>query len=1286
MQFYVGESVRSVHSVSQSVSQSAQRQLSQPVSQSAQSVSQSASQSQSAQSVSQSVSQPVSSQSASQSVSAVSVQSVSQTLPGSSGHPRFFGSSEQILEHQLSSGAIAMPSEDDNVSLCSELEEVVKCAICWELPTSPKVLSCQHSFCLRCLYPSYLADLQERHHSRDRIQCPLCRQLCVVPKKGLGFLPADHRTNAVTDLVQKRRYQQVGITDTYRGERKKTCQVCKVNHKYTTADYFCLTCGVLLCSKCNGSHTNNKLYDNHIEVELFIPDSSNLYCVDHPKENIQFYCGDCERPICNACTHTKHATHRSTKFIRSVDADVGLVTYLRRFVADRQREITEHTKEITELRQMSKRDKEIIAEELAQVRDQISRLRERETELEARLQIHDTVEGRLDDLEATMVTSTGSLSQLDDVITGSTTPLRQYREYRINEPSLQSIQKAFTAVELPVRDMELMRTQYGKMVASYDENDDDVDGKHYFLDIDGDVINSGVRTLWRKSQTLYDVQFLRDGSRRMVCTAQLQDWRLSVLGFAEGDPEELPPILSRYSDCQCRLVVNASTGSICLTHKKKTDGWRLPFSVIDPDGRTSTGTIRTSPEQNSLCAVVVTRYRDVIFPFMGYGFPPKSTALRCHSPGGAYRWYRDVSIGSGSGQLYSPHYVTVDSLDRILVSDHYGCKVSIFDNMGHHLLSFPRITLPEDADGNDLLNINLPKPAGICVDSKANIYVAFPTHDVVSLFTPNGQFIRHVVSTKGKARGISICEDRYLAVSTFEDGIWLYDLMPEMETMRQDGCREGGDDGKLKDEDLDNDEKMTKVIDSSSDDEGDHGSCDYDSASDSADESSTVNTWINDISETKNRRDTIATEETTLVSDSAKKDITLAIDNVFEESILATDSFSGESILATDSDTKESMLASDGASEESIVISDSDSEEIMPASDNAIEYATVTGDTKTDDSANRSDSASTSGSVNGQCTSDSAITSDSASTSGNVNRSDSVTLYEGIVISLDTKRETEDTLTEDTLTEDTDSVTTNDSQKQDTGNTRITLKTYDADTCDIATEEDAMCLATQSSDTAHDTLVNVGVTTEDTLTGNSVTIGETTHNDDVATDGTMSKNVVIIWDTKSSSNVTVVNIVTNDSVTSERTSTDNSVSTQDTMTRDSVVMDETDLASTVMTADALSQIIVTPDDTTTVNDVTQEDAITDNDATAEDIITDSDGIIEDPESNNAVAAEESVSTDSVPVHNTPRDGMVTQSDTTTNESGAIHNTVTNLSVTTTGVTIHDSSTAHTVKSQDTVTY
>ena len=49
---------------------------------------------------------------------------------------------------------------------------------------------------------------------------------------------------------------------------------------------------------------------------------------------------------------------------------------------------------------------------------------------------------------------------------------------------------------------------------------------------------------------------------------------------------------------------------------------------------------------------------------------------------------------------------------------------------------------------------------------------------VVSLFTANGNFIRHVVQTIGPPLAISLCdEDKYLVVAIEDHGLWLYSLL-----------------------------------------------------------------------------------------------------------------------------------------------------------------------------------------------------------------------------------------------------------------------------------------------------------------------------------------------------------------------------------------------------------------------------------------------------------------------------------------------------------------------------
>ena len=416
------------------------------------------------------------------------------------------------------------------------------------------------------------------------------------------------------------------------------------------------------------------------------------------------------------------------------------------------------------------------AELFLQVREEICELQKREKVLEIHLMKHEEVDTYLNDLDASMDRALGRLDQIEDIIEETVHPLKQCKNITIREMCFNGIQKVFTRAELPFRDLDMLEKQYTIMVDGY-KPDDDADGIHYFIDIDPDYINSKLKIMWTKDVSAYDVQFLPDGSRSMICTGQQLKWKLNLVDF-EGNLGDLPPTLSKFSESDCRLMASSITSAMCLTHRTKKDGFCLPFSVIYPDGSSKPGSILTTQSQNSLCGLTVTHSHDVVFSFMNIGFSPSGTSLRCHRAGGAARWIQNTTPGVYNGPgLVTPHYATVDPLNRIIVSDHYGGKVSIFDSSGNHLLAFPKVTLAED-DEEDVEEIT-PRPSGICVDSQGNIYVAFPTYEVISLFTPNGQFLRHVVATSGKARGISLCEDRYLAVGTFDCGLWLYDLKPD---------------------------------------------------------------------------------------------------------------------------------------------------------------------------------------------------------------------------------------------------------------------------------------------------------------------------------------------------------------------------------------------------------------------------------------------------------------------------------------------------------------------------
>ena len=58
---------------------------------------------------------------------------------------------------------------------------------------------------------------------------------------------------------------------------------------------------------------------------------------------------------------------------------------------------------------------------------------------------------------------------------------------------------------------------------------------------------------------------------------------------------------------------------------------------------------------------------------------------------------------------------------------------------------------------------------------KMNNFICL-SFQAVALFTPNGQFIRHLLQTEGHPWGITLTEDRYLVAALENMGLWMYDL------------------------------------------------------------------------------------------------------------------------------------------------------------------------------------------------------------------------------------------------------------------------------------------------------------------------------------------------------------------------------------------------------------------------------------------------------------------------------------------------------------------------------
>ncbi|KAK2162795.1 hypothetical protein LSH36_91g02034 [Paralvinella palmiformis] len=136
---------------------------------------------------------------------------------------------------------------------------------------------------------------------------------------------------------------------------------------------------------------------------------------------------------------------------------------------------------------------------------------------------------------------------------------------------------------------------------------------------------------------------------------------------------------------------------------------------------------------------------------------------------GLYTPYGKLLRRFGTDVFDWPWYVAVDHKNRILVSERKSSVVSVFDDVGHFLFKFGGSETPGTSGKSVRVEEQLNSPGGITVDSQDNILVADTDNYRVGLFSPDGLFIKTMVTMRS-SRPISLCyDDGHLAVITDND-------------------------------------------------------------------------------------------------------------------------------------------------------------------------------------------------------------------------------------------------------------------------------------------------------------------------------------------------------------------------------------------------------------------------------------------------------------------------------------------------------------------------------------
>ena len=186
----------------------------------------------------------------------------------------------------------------------------LKCSICLELFSDPRVIPCLHTYCLKCLQ-DLVSD------QKSELSCPQCRVKHKIPNGGVDSYLSDLSILPELEVAK-------ATTET---EQTKICDFCITGE---VAVSFCNECSEYLCEYCKGMHKRGKRSSTHTvtlleEATLF--SSLNVikqdpYCSQHPDYKLEIFCKTCDTLVCPMCMlETTHKGH-NYDFVKNVQDEL----------------------------------------------------------------------------------------------------------------------------------------------------------------------------------------------------------------------------------------------------------------------------------------------------------------------------------------------------------------------------------------------------------------------------------------------------------------------------------------------------------------------------------------------------------------------------------------------------------------------------------------------------------------------------------------------------------------------------------------------------------------------------------------------------------------------------------------------------------------------------------------------------------------------------------------------------------------------------------------------------
>ncbi|XP_067671319.1 tripartite motif-containing protein 2-like [Haliotis asinina] len=198
-----------------------------------------------------------------------------------------------------------------------KVTEFLTCVICKDLYTDPCTLSCDHTFCRKCV-SSYIQARPDAVQSKT-IPCPCCRQDTKVPDP----------TRPVEDWAGQIKVSIIiqGLIDTQKPSASSAgtdwfCWVCEKLGEITPGTFWCSECDVILCERCVKMHHASPASHDHEISDLSGEEGAKrrrmVVCREHKGEIIKFVCKDCDKVACPTCCIIYHRKCESVVTMESL--------------------------------------------------------------------------------------------------------------------------------------------------------------------------------------------------------------------------------------------------------------------------------------------------------------------------------------------------------------------------------------------------------------------------------------------------------------------------------------------------------------------------------------------------------------------------------------------------------------------------------------------------------------------------------------------------------------------------------------------------------------------------------------------------------------------------------------------------------------------------------------------------------------------------------------------------------------------------------------------------------